>query len=168
MQHLLLYNSCKEIQPEEFMPSQNNIVKEGTLLSAQERVAFKMISTGNDLHGKRAIALLAIDEGATQAEAAQQAGLTPGQVKYWSGKFRQVRMQIFPEDVLKAEHIGQEPEKSAKAAKSKKSKVTKKKKNKKTSGKKSKTRQGKKSRKKKGSGKKKQGKGKGKKKKAKK
>jgi hypothetical protein len=78
------------------MSSQNDIVQEGKLLSEQERVAFKMISTGNDLHGQRAIALLAIDGGATQAEAGRQAGLTPGQVKYWLGKFRPVRMQIFP------------------------------------------------------------------------
>ena len=85
------------------MSIQDDIVQEGKLLSEQERVAFKMISTGNDLHGQRAIALLAVDQGATQAEAAQQAGLTPGQVKYWLGKFRQVRMQIFPEELLKAE-----------------------------------------------------------------
>lgn len=67
------------------MSSQNNIPPEGKLLSAQERVAFRMISSGNDLHGKRAIALLSIDGGATQSEAAQQSGLTPGQVKYWLG-----------------------------------------------------------------------------------
>ena len=59
------------------MSSQNDIVQEGKLLSEQERVAFKMISTGNDLHGQRAIALLAIDGGATQAEAGRQADLTP-------------------------------------------------------------------------------------------
>ena len=120
-----------------------------------------MISTGNDLHGKRAIALLAIDDGATQAEAAQQAGLTPGQVKYWLSKFRQVRMQIFPEEVLK----DQEPEAAAKAGKSKKSKPSTAKKSKKKPGKKSKNKQGKKSMKVKGS--KSKSKGKGKKKKAK-
>ena len=54
------------------MTDQNsNTIPEGRLLSDQEREAFKMISTGNDLHGQRAIALLAIDEGATQAQAAQ-------------------------------------------------------------------------------------------------
>jgi transposase-like protein len=138
------------------MSSQNDIAQEGKLLSAQERVAFRMIATGNDLHGKRAIALLAIDDGVTQAEAAQQAGLTPGQVKYWLDKFRQVRMQIFPEEVLK----DQEPEAAAKAGKSKA------KKNKKKSGKESKTKQGKNSKKKKGAGKKKKGKCKDKDKKA--
>ncbi len=131
------------------MSNQDVIVQEGKLLSEQERVAFKMISTGNDLHGQRAIALLAVDEGATQAEAAQQAGLTPGQVKYWLGKFRQVRMQIFPEELLKAEQVDQEPKGAAKVDRSKKSK---KKKGKQKSTKKKKS---KKSKKKKGKGKKK-------------
>ena len=79
------------------MNQKNDAIPEGRLLSDQEREAFKMISTGNDLHGQRAIALLAIDEGASQSQAAQQAGLTAGQVKYWLGKFRRVRMEIFPE-----------------------------------------------------------------------
>ena len=56
------------------MSSQNDIVQEGKLLSAQERIAFRMISTGNDLHGQRAIALLAVDEGSTQAETYKSAG----------------------------------------------------------------------------------------------
>jgi transposase-like protein len=149
------------------MSSQNDIVQEGKLLSEQERVAFKMISTGNDLHGQRAIALLAIDGGATQAEAGRQAGLTPGQVKYWLGKFRQVRMQIFPAEVLRTEQPGQEPKNAPKSGKSKKSEEAKAKKNKMKPGKKSKTKQGKKSKKGKGAKNKSKGKGKDKKKKAK-
>jgi len=153
---------------------QDDVVQEGKLLSAQERVAFRMISTGNDLHGQRALALLAIDEGATQAQAAQQAGLTPGQVKYWLGKFREIRLAIFPDQVL--ESVGQDPmgsqpemakepppaaEKPKKKGKSKKAKDTKKKKTKK-----SKKKKGKKAGKKKDKkAKNKQGKGKGKKKK---
>ena len=103
------------------MTNQNNKMPEGRLLSDQEREAFKMISTGNDLHGQRAIALLAIDEGATQAQAAQQSGLTPGQVKYWLGKFRQVRMEIFPEQVLKVEKPGGKAAQISKPKKTKKS-----------------------------------------------
>ena len=133
------------------MSSQNEIVKEGKLLSEQERVAFRMISTGNDLHGQRATALLAVDNGATQAEAAQQAGLTTGQVKYWLGKFRQVRMQIFPEEVLKAEQIEESPKETGKPKKSRKARA---KKNKKSP---------KKAKQKKSNGKKKQGKDKKKK-----
>ena len=133
------------------MSNQNDVVQEGKLLSAQERVAFKMISTGNDLHGQRAIALLAVDDGATQVEAAQQSGLTPGQVKYWLGKFRQVRMEIFPEKVLKAKQLGIEPETVDfdapavdKPKKSKKTKKSKAKKRKKKSKKKSKSKKAKK------------------------
>ena len=149
------------------MSDQNNIAQKGKLLSAQERVAFRMISSGNDLHGKRAIALLAIDDGATQSEAAQQSGLTPGQVKYWLGKFRQVRMQIFPAEVLRTEQPGQEPKNAPKSGKSKKSEEAKGKKNKKKPGKNSKTKQGKKSKQGKGAKNKSKGKGNDKKKKAK-
>ena len=125
------------------MTNQKNTAQVGNLLSEQERVAFKMISSGNDLHGQRAIALLAVDEGATQAEAAQRAGLTPGQVKYWLGKFRQVRMQIFPEEVLNVEQKDQGSADTAKAGKPKKSRKASGKKNKK-SAKKPKKKKGKK------------------------
>jgi len=121
------------------MANDNNDVQEGKLLSEQEREAFKMISTGNDLHGQRALALLAIDEGATQEQAAQQSGLTAGQVKYWLGKFRRVRMEIFPEQVLKAEQV----EKADKTKKVKKTKKKKGKKSKKKKAKKSKNKKGK-------------------------
>ena len=138
------------------------VVQEGKLLSSQEREAFKMISTGNDLHGQRALALLAIDEGATQEQAGQRAGLTTGQVKYWLGKFRRVRMDIFPEQVLKADQLDLDQETSDQGAqvadKTKKSKKTKKsqgKKSKKKTSKKSKTKKGKKSKNKKSKKKKK-------------
>ena len=137
--------------------------QEERLLSEQERIAFKMISSGKDLHGQRAIALLAIDDGATQAEAARQAGLTRGQVKYWLGKFRQVRMQIFPEELLAAEQqekapgetsAAQKPEKSGKA----KTKPKKQKPAKKTKAKKAKKKKETGKKKKKGKDKKKKGK----------
>lgn len=130
------------------MSSQNDIVQEGKLLSEQERIAFKMIATGNDLHGQRAIALLAVDEGATQAEAARQAGLTVGQVKYWLGKFRQVRMEIFPEQILETNQSVSEDDLDAALTADKSGKSQKKKKNQKSS-KKSKTGKGKKSKNKK-------------------
>jgi Mg-chelatase subunit ChlI len=143
------------------MSSQNDsyqdVEGEGKLLSSQEREAFKMISTGNDLHGQRAIALLAIDEGTTQEQAGQRAGLTTGQVKYWLGKFRRVRMDIFPEQVLNADQMALDQEASDQGAqvadKPKKSKKTKKsqgKKSKKKTSKKSKAKKGKKSKNKKG------------------
>jgi hypothetical protein len=130
------------------MNQKNATVPEGRLLSDQEREAFKMISTGNDLHGQRAIALLAIDEGASQTGAAQQAGLTAGQVKYWLGKFRRVRMEIFPEQVLKTEKVESKPKKSKKSGEKKGKKKSKKGKKKKKKGKGKTQKKGKKKKKK--------------------
>ena len=122
---------------------------EDKLLTPTEREALILISAGKDLHSQRASALLAIDSGATQEQAGQQAGLTKGQVKYWLGKFRQVRMEIFPEQVVSEEETDQvskaKPvDKKIKSAKgSKKTKKTKKKKKKGKKSKKSKNKKGK-------------------------
>jgi hypothetical protein len=70
------------------------------LLDAQERAQCARLATGEPPHSQRAQVLLALDQGETQKDAAQLAGLSPGQVRYWLGKFRQDRMAIFPEDVL--------------------------------------------------------------------
>ena len=131
--------------------SYQDVEQGGKLLSAQEREAFKMISTGNDLHGQRALALLAIDEGSTQEQAGQRAGLTTGQVKYWLGKFRRVRMDIFPEQVLKADQWDLDQEASDQGAQvADKTKKSQGKKSKKKTSKKSKAKKGKKSKNKKG------------------
>jgi hypothetical protein len=122
---------------------------EDKLLAPTEREALKMISVGSAPHSQRAAALLAIDGGATQAQAAEQTGLTRGQVKYWLAKFRQVRLDIFPQPEAAPEQVDQVAEPKAKAEVEKPAKASKK-------GKKAK------------GGKKGQGKGKGKKKKNKK
>jgi hypothetical protein len=129
---------------------------EDKLLAPTEREALKMISAGSAPHSQRAAALLAIDDGATQAQAAEQAGLTRGQVKYWLTKFRQVRLDIFPQPEAAPEQVDQVAEPKAKAEVEKPAKASKK-------GKKAKGKKGKKPKGKKG-----QGKGKGKKKKNKK
>jgi outer membrane biosynthesis protein TonB len=111
----------------------------GNLLSPQERQACQLISTGEAPYSQRAQALLAIDEGVTQAAAAGEAGLTRGQLKYWLAKFRKERMAIFPEASFAQPEL--EPEPTApddaveaapevKAKKDKKPKVDKKKKKK--------------------------------------
>ena len=124
---------------------------EDKLLAPTERVALKMISVGSAPHSQRAAALLAIDGGATQAQAAEQAGLTRGQVKYWLAKFRQVRLDIFPQPEAAPEQVEQVAEPKEKAEVEKPAKASKK-------GKKAKGKKGKKGK----------GKGKGKKKKNKK
>ena len=72
------------------------------LLDPGERAACEQLVSGEAPHNQRAQALLALDQGATQREAGQVAGLSQGQVKYWLGKFRKIGMSIFPEDVLEA------------------------------------------------------------------
>ena len=73
---------------------------ETRLLSSKEQAILSQIAAKEAPHSQRAQALLAIDEGATQADAGQQAGLTKGQVRYWLGKFRKDGTDIFPEELL--------------------------------------------------------------------
>lgn len=86
----------------------------GKLLSLDERGACEQLAGGEAPHSQRAQALLAIDEGATQAEAGQRAGLTSGQVKYWLGKYRKEGLTIFPEDLVSQANPKGEPAKSKK------------------------------------------------------
>ena len=73
---------------------------ETRLLSSEERAILSQVATKEAPDSQRAQALLAIDEGASQAEAGHQAGLTKGQVRYWLGKFRKDGTDIFPEELL--------------------------------------------------------------------
>ena len=74
--------------------------KEKRLLSSDEQTVLSEIATKDPPYSQRAAALLAINNGATQAEAGNQAGLTFGQVRYWLIKFRGSRMSIFPNELL--------------------------------------------------------------------
>ena len=69
----------------------------GELFSPAERAACEKVAAGTAPSSQRALALLVLDEGSTQMEAAQQSGQTVGQVRYWLGKFRKERIAIFPE-----------------------------------------------------------------------
>ena len=89
----------------------------GKLLSAQEQAVITRISTGDAPHSQRAQALLAIDNGATQAAAGEGAGLTSGQVRYWLAKFRKEGLAIFPEDALVEPAAGEAPEVKTKKGK---------------------------------------------------
>ena len=57
----------------------------------------EQFASGDGLDNRRAQALLALDAGATQAEAGAQAGLTRYQVKYCLNRFRQKGLAMFPE-----------------------------------------------------------------------
>ena len=77
------------------------VVSEDSLLTSQERATCKQIATLEmPPHSQRALALLALDEGVTQAQAGEQAGLSRGQVKYWAARFRNQRLDIFPDSLL--------------------------------------------------------------------
>ena len=78
------------------------------LLNPEERIVCEQIAGGEAPYSQRAQALLAIDEGATQAEAAQRAGLTGGQVKYWLGKFRKERLAIYADALPEQAQLKQE------------------------------------------------------------
>ncbi len=70
------------------------------LLTPQERVVCLQVATRDDLYGRRARALLALDEGATQVEAGKRAGMSDRRVRYWLAAFRQKRLDVFPARVL--------------------------------------------------------------------
>ncbi len=86
----------------------------GTLLTADEKIALAQLAGRDDIEGQRARALLAIDDGRTQLEAAEQAGLTEGQVRYFLGKFRKEQLAAFASYQEPAERSA--PEEAAEAA----------------------------------------------------
>ena len=105
------------------------------LLTLQERAICEQIAGREGPHSQRALALLALDEGITQAQAGERAGLSRGQVKYWVAKFRKQRLSIFPDGLLGEPdaEVEEKPEKatSVKGKKAKKGKKGKGKKGKK-------------------------------------
>ncbi len=67
------------------------------ILSLEERAICTQIAGGEAPYSLRAQALLSIDQGATRREAATTSGLSVDQVKYWLGRFRLLRLDIFPQ-----------------------------------------------------------------------
>ncbi|MCK5738452.1 helix-turn-helix domain-containing protein [bacterium] len=80
-------------------PEKKPTASGSTLLTPQENTICKQIATRETPHRERALALLALQVGSSQAQAAEQSGLSAGQVKYWSAKFRKQRLGIFPEEL---------------------------------------------------------------------
>jgi hypothetical protein len=72
----------------------------GSLLSPEEIVSCQAIAAENSgLVSQRAAGLLAVAEGNTQVKAAEQSGLTIGQIRYLLTIFRRKGMAIFPIDI---------------------------------------------------------------------
>jgi outer membrane biosynthesis protein TonB len=67
------------------------------LLKSRDKTICEKLSSQRTLEGKRAKALLALNDGDTQVIAANKSGLTYGQVKYLLSVFRKQGMSIFPE-----------------------------------------------------------------------
>jgi hypothetical protein len=98
------------------------MAKEDSLLRNEERAALQQLAQQTGIDGQRATALLAIDKGETQAEAAEQAGLTVNQVRYIVKKFRSERLLAFPdaigllppEEAAREERVAQKADAAAK------------------------------------------------------
>ncbi|MFN2134354.1 MAG: helix-turn-helix domain-containing protein [Candidatus Promineifilaceae bacterium] len=69
------------------------------LLRPEERAVLRQLAEIAEIDGQRAAALLAVDAGATQAEAAEASGLTVNQVRYAVKKFHEERLLAFPDAI---------------------------------------------------------------------
>ncbi len=83
------------------------------LLTDTERAICAQIANRDEVHGRRAAALIALDAGLSQQKAAARAGISRGSLRYWLAQFAEERMGIFPEEILgepQPEQIFTEPE----------------------------------------------------------
>ncbi|HUT19778.1 MAG TPA: CHAD domain-containing protein [Anaerolineae bacterium] len=79
---------------------------QGQLLTPRQRALCLQVASRPDMYGRRARALLALDDGATQDEAGLQAGLSERRVRYWLAAFRERQLGVLPPRVL-AEAVGE-------------------------------------------------------------
>jgi hypothetical protein len=96
------------------------ILSNDDFLTLEEQAACAKIIKCKAPNSQRAAALLAISKGSTQAQAADEAGLSIGQVKYWVARFRKQRLQIFPDELLSESESLPDSKMSATKEKSKK------------------------------------------------
>jgi CHAD domain-containing protein len=98
----------------------DKMISGSRLLNPQEQAVCQEIAARDDLHGRRAQALLALDEGATQAKAGRRAGMSDRRVRYWLAAFRQERLDVFPARVLgwaaEQAQVGDEAERAPEVA----------------------------------------------------
>jgi CHAD domain-containing protein len=69
------------------------------LLTLEQRELVERIARRDDLYGRRATALLALDEGARQVDAGERAQMSARRVRHWLREFRHRGLGIFPERV---------------------------------------------------------------------
>jgi transposase len=76
-------------------------VEQESFINQTDRAVIEQIAAANeDLNGRRAAAMVAIADGRSQAEAAQETGLTEGQVSYIVRKYREQGLNAFPNDLI--------------------------------------------------------------------
>jgi hypothetical protein len=124
---------------------------ESKLTPKERKVCLKIVDLKEGLSSQRAEALLALDKGLMRVEVSKQTGLTNDQIRYLLGRFRQIRLSLFPADVLGKTQPGSaaKSKKSEKARERVKVEVAEEKKKKKKKGKKKNKKKDKKKKKKK-------------------
>ncbi len=70
------------------------------VLTLREQTILKHIADRDDMYGRRARALLALNEGHTQKESVAFADLSERRIRYWLAEFRERQLAIFPDQVL--------------------------------------------------------------------
>jgi hypothetical protein len=69
-------------------------------ITEAESLILETLAQGDVPYSQRAQALLAIDAGSTIEQAAQVAQLKVTQVRYWIGRFRNDRLEVFPDSLI--------------------------------------------------------------------
>ncbi|MEM9998602.1 MAG: hypothetical protein AAF809_12955 [Bacteroidota bacterium] len=83
------------------------------LLMPDERRQLRTLAESEGLVARRAQAILAVAARRTIAEVAQEVGMEPNRVRFWSGRFRWYRLRLF--DVGGGRDAGEEQARSASA-----------------------------------------------------
>ncbi|WP_414433358.1 helix-turn-helix domain-containing protein [Alcanivorax sp. IL1] len=94
-------------------------MSQSSLLTSAQRTFCQARSDQPAPNGPRAKALLALDQGNTQQQAAEQSGLSLGQVRYCLRRFRTVSLEIFDTDSPAPTSSAQADNKTQKADKEK-------------------------------------------------
>ncbi|MGJ3256127.1 MAG: helix-turn-helix domain-containing protein [Alcanivorax sp.] len=95
-------------------------MSQSSLLTSAQRTFCQARSDQPAPNGPRAKALLALDQGNTQQQAAEQSGLSLGQVRYCLRRFRTVSLEIFDTDSPASTSTAQGDSKTQKVDKEKK------------------------------------------------
>ena len=76
------------------------------LLPPAERAFHERLAAEKGTRGRRALALLALDDGLTQAAAGARAGLSSRRVRYWLARYRAEGAGVYGRDVVAAAAAG--------------------------------------------------------------